>query len=167
MKSRWHLTLGPRRSSALATFFVAVCTTGCSAPHEPAAVAEPQASSASPVTSSGPSPANTAVASAPTTAPVSSSAPSAAPETSPRVPTVGDVTCAADADCAITARRDCCDCCATQPAATSAAWLKWFEGTQCATTRCEPCGKVKCPDVDEPGDFRPVCVSKRCSYVMR
>lgn len=54
--------------------------------------------------------------------------------------TVGDVTCSTDADCAITTKRDCCECCPRKALATSKKWLEWSD---------HACGLKKCPGCDE------------------
>lgn len=79
-----------------------------------------------------------------------------------RPTTLGDVTCQGDGDCALTTRADCCDCCASNPMATSRAWLDWRDGTLCKQTRCEPCGKVKCPNFLPVDGFTARCESGSC-----
>lgn len=74
---------------------------------------------------------------------------------------IGDTTCSSDADCAMTTKAECCDCCPSRPMATSAAWLGWRDGKQCAQTRCEPCGKVACVDA-ETLDLAPMCDRGKC-----
>lgn len=84
-------------------------------------------------------------------------------ETRPSLPTtIGDVTCLGDGDCALTTRADCCDCCASNARATSRAWLDWRDGTLCKQTRCEPCGKVKCPYFPPAEAFAARCESGSC-----
>ena len=58
--------------------------------------------------------------------------------------TVGDVTCASDADCAVTTRRDCCECCPRRALATSKKWLEWRDAQQCAIEKCAGCDE-SCP----------------------
>jgi len=57
--------------------------------------------------------------------------------------TVGDVTCNVDADCAVTTKRDCCECCPRKPLATSKKWLDWRDGT-CMLAKCAGCDE-SCP----------------------
>jgi len=56
-----------------------------------------------------------------------------------KLDTVGDVTCRTDADCVVTTKRDCCECCPRRALATSKTWLAWRDTQQCATTRCIGC----------------------------
>ncbi len=86
----------------------------------------------------------------------------AAPKPALEPRSIGDVTCESDVECAVTTRADCCDCCVGPPMATSSAWLAWRDQQLCASTRCEPCGKVKCPDVASASDVRAVCRERAC-----
>ncbi|MFO0564758.1 MAG: hypothetical protein U0263_03800 [Polyangiaceae bacterium] len=143
----------PRRACWMSC---ALALTACPK-HEPAAV-EPR----SVATASTPAP-SAEPAEGTTPAPPSSAgeAPSAAPPAISEPSSIGDTTCASDTDCAITTRADCCECCASQPMATSGAWLDWREG-QCKKTRCEPCGKVKCRWFEPASAFRARCVERSC-----
>jgi len=58
--------------------------------------------------------------------------------------TVGDVTCSTDADCAVTTRRECCECCPRKALATSKKWLEWRDKQQCAIEKCAGCDE-SCP----------------------
>jgi hypothetical protein len=62
--------------------------------------------------------------------------------------TVGDITCRVDADCTVTQKRDCCECCLTASYATSRKWLAWRDD-QCMTTPCT-CLKKCAPAPDLP-----------------
>lgn len=77
--------------------------------------------------------------------------------------TTGDVTCERDADCAITTRAACCDCCESAPRATSRAWLDWRDHTMCAPTKCEPCGSATCRSVEPAATFRTACEGGQCA----
>jgi hypothetical protein len=61
--------------------------------------------------------------------------------------TVGDVTCNADADCAVTTERECCECCPRKALATSKKWLQWRDGQQCAIMKCG-CDKSCAPETN-------------------
>lgn len=74
--------------------------------------------------------------------------------------TVGDVTCATDADCAVTTKRDCCECCPRKALATSKKWLDWRDGT-CTLTKCGGCDE-SCPP--ETGK-RAACTAGKCVLV--
>jgi hypothetical protein len=76
-----------------------------------------------------------------------------------RSKTVGDVTCHADADCAVTTKHDCCECCPSGPYATSKAWLSWEAG-QCATVKCAACLNPQCAPVEAARAAR--CKSGSC-----
>jgi hypothetical protein len=76
-----------------------------------------------------------------------------------RSKTVGDTTCHTDADCTITTKHDCCECCPSGPYATSKQWLAWQTG-QCATEKCAPCLHPRCAPV-EPA-MRARCKSSSC-----
>lgn len=130
-----------------------------STPAPTAPTAQPSASGSASLTASASAPA------ASTTA-TTTTAPTAKPPSTARI---GDTTCAADADCVVTSQKECCDCCPSEPSATSGAWLSWRDGTQCKQTRCEPCAKNPvhpiCPSVEPPSAFRAACVQKRCTLV--
>lgn len=75
---------------------------------------------------------------------------------------IGDVTCSSDDDCVVTTKFDCCACCSGLPLATSRAWLKWRDETECPKTKCTPCGKRSCQTPHDPSRFLAVCdLSKR------
>ncbi len=74
--------------------------------------------------------------------------------------TVGDVTCNDDADCAVTTKRDCCECCPRQALATSKKWLKWRDDA-CGLKKCGGCNE-SCPP--ETGG-RARCDSGKCTLV--
>jgi hypothetical protein len=133
---------------------------GCTEPRAPV-----QSENAGPATSSSATPAVAAPTAAPPAIPTVPEAP-VSPEPA-SASTIGDVTCERDADCAITTRAECCDCCASAPRATSGAWLDWRDHTMCAQTTCEPCGKVKCPSVEPPSTFRVACERGQCALVRK
>jgi hypothetical protein len=70
-----------------------------------------------------------------------------------RARTVGDTTCRTDADCAVTTKHDCCDCCPSGPYATSKTWLSWQTG-QCATEKCAACLNPQCAALDSSSRAR-------------
>jgi hypothetical protein len=84
-----------------------------------------------------------------------------APGIRAKVDTVGDVTCRADADCTVTTKRDCCECCPRRAIATSKKWLEWRDRQQCPTTRCAPC-EESCPPEIGP---RAACTDGKCTLV--
>jgi hypothetical protein len=75
--------------------------------------------------------------------------------------TVGDVTCSTDADCAVTTKRDCCECCPRKALATSKKWLQWRDTQQCAVEKCAGCDE-SCPP--ETGK-RAACNAGKCALV--
>ena len=74
--------------------------------------------------------------------------------------TVGDVTCIADADCAVTTKRDCCECCPRKALATSKKWLEWRDQT-CALTKCGGCDESCLPETGR----RASCNAGKCALV--
>ncbi len=120
-------------------------------PREPSPTSQPSAASAS-LATSGPLLITTNATASP--APTSTTVPNAR---------IGDTTCETDADCAITATRECCDCCPSEPSVTSRAWLSWRDSTQCKQLRCEPCSNAPCAAVAPPSAFVATCVRKSCT----
>lgn len=74
--------------------------------------------------------------------------------------TVGDVTCSVDADCAVTTKRECCECCPRKALATSKKWLQWSEQA-CGLKKCGGCDE-SCPP--ETG-ARVACITGKCALV--
>jgi hypothetical protein len=124
------------------------------------------ARAAPPVVSASRAPAPAATSAGPT-APVATSAGLTAPVSPAPEATIGDVTCAADADCVITTRANCCDCCASNPQATSRAWLSWRDQTMCGAKSCGDCGEVKCAAVAPAAAFRAECHRGLCALRRR
>jgi hypothetical protein len=78
-----------------------------------------------------------------------------------KLDTVGDVTCSADADCAVTTKRDCCECCPRSAIATSKKWLDWRDKQQCPAARCAPCEESCRPETGA----RAACTNGKCTLV--
>ncbi|HEX4513464.1 MAG TPA: hypothetical protein VH054_08010 [Polyangiaceae bacterium] len=78
-----------------------------------------------------------------------------------KLDTVGDVTCRVDADCAVTTKRDCCECCPRRALATSKKWLEWRDTTQCPAERCAGC-EESCKPED---GLHAVCAEGKCALV--
>ena len=77
--------------------------------------------------------------------------------------TVGDVTCNTDSDCAVTTKRDCCECCPRKALATSKKWLEWRDTQQCAVEKCAGCDE-SCPP--QTG-FQAVCRAAKCQLIKK
>jgi hypothetical protein len=78
-----------------------------------------------------------------------------------KLDTVGDVTCRADADCTVTTKRDCCECCPRRAIATSKKWLDWRDKQQCPAARCAPCEESCNPE----SGARAACADGKCKLV--
>ena len=78
-----------------------------------------------------------------------------------KLDTLGDVTCRDDADCAVTTKRDCCECCPRRAVATSKKWLEWRERSQCPAVRCAPCEESCKPETGA----RAACTGGKCTLV--
>jgi hypothetical protein len=78
-----------------------------------------------------------------------------------QIDTAGDVTCTTDADCAVTTRRDCCECCPRRALATSKKWLEWRDKQQCPAERCAPCEESCKPETGA----RAACNAGKCALV--
>ncbi len=78
-----------------------------------------------------------------------------------KLDTVGDVTCRVDADCAVTTKRDCCECCPRRALATSKKWLEWRDATQCPAARCVACEESCKPEEGR----RAACTEGKCALV--
>jgi hypothetical protein len=76
--------------------------------------------------------------------------------------TVGDVTCSTDADCDVTTKRDCCECCPRKALATSKKWLAWRDGT-CLLMKCAGCDESCMPETGR----RAWCDAGKCALVRR
>ena len=136
----------------------ALTTAAASASTGPASTSEPASLAAAPSASASASAAPVAASAAPTAEPVAR----------PALPTtIGDTTCTKDADCRLTRRLDCCDCCKGNTRATSRAWLSWRDGTLCKQTRCEPCGKVKCAYYEPAEKYAARCEHGSCVLAPR
>jgi hypothetical protein len=157
----------PAPGAAQSAAALAPDTNGTAAASVPGSAATPP-ELASPTASASDSTAASAAPTAPSAGPaVASAAPMAAPTAAPVAPaalptTIGDTTCTNDADCTVTRRLDCCDCCKGNTRATSRAWLSWRNGTLCPHTRCEPCGKVKCAYYEPAEKFKARCDHGSC-----
>ena len=77
--------------------------------------------------------------------------------------TVGDVTCSTDADCTVTTRRDCCECCPRKALATSKKWLDWRDKQQCAIEKCAGCDESCPPETGKSA----ACTNGKCTLVRR
>jgi hypothetical protein len=77
------------------------------------------------------------------------------------ITTVGDVTCNTDADCAVTTKRDCCECCPRKALATSKKWLAWRDQQQCAVEKCAGCDESCRPETGKSA----ACNAGKCALV--
>ena len=99
----------------------------------------------------------------PTVAPTASVARSVEPIKGAQI---GDTTCDADDQCAITTKHECCDCCAGEARATSAAWLAWRDGTMVQVHPLRA-GAPPAPvaRVEPVKHFQARCLARSCQLV--